>query len=410
MRHLCENMPEEGDRHGIAGVIRMEHKDIAINGDNAIAMAWKQIDPDVCAAYPITPQTIIVERFSDYVADGEVNTEFVCTESEHSALTLCIAAAAAGARTVTATASVGLGHLWEMLGVAAGLRTPLTMAVSNRALSAPINIHCDHGDAMASRDSGWLMIFAENVQEAYDNAIIAPRIAEHKDVQLPMMTCLDGFILTHAIERMTPMDTHTVKAFVGPYKPVYPLLDWKNPVTQGAMDLHDYYYEHRYQMQEAMAAALKVSEDVFKDFEKISGRKYSVVDEYRCDDADYVAVCLGSTFGTMKATVDMLRKEGKKVGVMMPRLFRPLPMERIAKAVSGKKGVAVLDKFMSLGGYPPLFEDVVTSSTCLKDMPKIYSYVYGLGGRDAKVDDLKTVFTDMMDNKAKKVNYLGVKS
>ncbi|MCL2143145.1 MAG: pyruvate ferredoxin oxidoreductase [Methanomassiliicoccaceae archaeon] len=387
----------------------MDHKDIAINGDSAIALAWKQIDPDVCAAYPITPQTIIVERFSDYVADGEVNTEFVCTESEHSALTVCIAAASSGARTVTATASVGLGYMWEMLGIASGLRVPITMAVTNRALSAPINIHCDHGDAMASRDTGWLMIFAENVQEAYDNSIIALRIAEHKDVQLPMMTCLDGFILTHAIERMTPIDTNVVKSFVGEYEPVHPLLDWKNPVTHGVMDGHDYYYEHKYQMAEAMNAALKVTEDVLDEFAKITGRKYSLVEEYRCGDAEYVAVCLGSTFGTMKVAVDSLREEGKKVGVMMPRLFRPLPSEKIAKAVSGKKGVAVLDKFMSPGSYGPLFEDVATSALSLDKIPKMYGYVYGLGGRDAKVSDLRTVFTDMIDKKAKKVNYLGVK-
>ena len=387
----------------------MEHKDIAINGDNAIALAWKQIDPDVCAAYPITPQTIIVERFSDYVADGEVNTEFVCTESEHSAMSLCIASASAGARTVTATASVGLGHMWEMLGAAAGLRTPITMAVANRALSAPINIHCDHGDAMSARDTGWLMIFAENVQEAYDNAIMSLRIAEHKDVQLPMMTCLDGFILTHAIERMTPIETHDVKDFVGEYKPVHPLLDWKNPVTHGAMDVSDYYYEHRYQLAEAMEAAMKVTKDVFAEFGKLTGRKYNLVEEYKCDDADLVAVCLGSTFGTAKVAVDQLRAEGKKVGVMMPRLYRPLPSELIANAVKGKKGVAVLDKFMALGTYPPMFEDVVTSSISLKDMPNMYSYVYGLGGRDVKVDDIRSVFTDMIENKAKKINYLGVR-
>ncbi|MCL2711949.1 MAG: pyruvate ferredoxin oxidoreductase [Methanomassiliicoccaceae archaeon] len=387
----------------------MLHNDIAVNGDNAIALAWKQIDPDVCAAYPITPQTIIVERFSDYVADGEVNTEFVCTESEHSAMTVCIASAAAGARTVTATASVGLAYMWEMLGVASGLRTPLTMAVANRALSAPINIHCDHGDAMASRDTGWLMIFAENVQEAYDNAIMALRIAEHKDVQLPMMTCLDGFILTHAIERMTPLDTNKVKKFVGEHRPVHPLLDHKNPVTQGAMDGHDFYFEHRLQIADAMEAALDVTKDVFKEFGKLTGRRYNLVERYMCDDADYVAICLGSTFGTMKATVDKLRGEGKKVGVIMPRLFRPLPSAEIAKAIDKRKGVAVLDKFMSPGTYPPLFEDIVSSSLSLKEIPKMYSYVYGLGGRDAKVDELSTVFTDMIDGKAKKVNYLGVK-
>ena len=390
-------------------MIIMEHKDIAINGDNAIAMAWKQIDPDVCAAYPITPQTIIVERFSDYVADGEVNTEFVCTESEHSALTVCISAAASGARTVTATASAGLAYMWEMLGIASGLRTPLTMAVANRALSAPINIHCDHGDAMASRDTGWMMIFAENVQEAYDNAIIAPKIAEHPDVQLPMMTCLDGFILTHAIERMTPLDSHAIKDFIGEYRPVHPLLDWKNPVTHGVMDGHDFYFEHRYQIAEAMTAALKVAEDVFEEFEKISGRRYDLVEEYMCKDADYVAVCLGSTFGTMKAAVDQLRKDGKKVGVIMPRLFRPLPSEKIAKAVSGKKGVAVLDKFLSPGSYAPMYEDVLASASSLDKMPKLFSYIYGLGGRDVKVDDLRSVFTDMIAGKAKKVNYLGVR-
>ena len=384
-------------------------KDIAINGDNAIAMAWKQIDPDVCAAYPITPQTIIVERFSDYVADGEVHTEFVCTESEHSALTLCIASASAGARTVTATASVGLAYMWEMLGVAAGMRVPLTMAVANRALSAPINIHCDHGDAMASRDTGWIIIFAENVQEAYDNAIIAPKIAEHRDVQLPIMTCLDGFILTHAIERMTPLKDEVVKKFVGEYKPINPLLDYDNPVTHGAMDGHEYYFEHRLQIHEAMLSALNVAESVFTDFEKISGRRYNALEQYRSSDAEYVAVCLGSTFGTVKTAVDKLRDDGYKVGAIMPRLFRPLPYEAISKAVSGKKGVAVLDKFMAPGTFAPLFEDVSVSANCSDKAPKMYSYIYGLGGRDAKKDDMLNVFKEMIEGRAKRVNYVGVK-
>jgi pyruvate ferredoxin oxidoreductase alpha subunit len=299
--------------------------------------------------------------------------------------------------------------MWEMLGITAGLRTPGVMAVTNRALSAPINIHCDHGDAMASRDTGWLMMFAENVQEAYDHAIIAPRIAEHADVQLPIMTCLDGFILTHAIERMTPIDTHAVKDFVGEFKPVHPLLDWQHPVTHGVMDGHEYYFEHRYQLAEAMKAALKVTENVFKEFEKISGRRYELVERYRCDDADYVAVCLGSTFGTLKAAVDKLRDEGKKVGAMMPRLFRPLPSEIIAKAVEGKKGVAVLDKTLTPGSYAPMYEDVLAAASSLDKMPKMYSYVYGLGGRDARIDTLRSVFDDMIAGKSQKVNYLGVK-
>jgi Pyruvate:ferredoxin oxidoreductase and related 2-oxoacid:ferredoxin oxidoreductases, alpha subunit len=402
---MFQSVPEESNNDD--GGVRMT--DIAINGDNAIALAWKQIDPDVCAAYPITPQTIIVEKFSDYVADGEVTTEFVTTESEHSALTLCIASSSAGARTFTATASAGLAYMWEMLSIASGMRTPIVMAVANRALSAPINIHCDHGDAMSSRDSGWLMIFAENVQEAYDNAIIAPRVAEHPDVQLPIMTNLDGFILTHAIERMSPLDTAEVRKFVGEFKPLHPLLDHKNPVTHGLMDGHEYYYEHKYQLVQAMDASLKVFEDAFKDFEKVSGRKYNLVEEYQCKDADYVAVCLGSTFGTMKATVDILRKEGKKVGVMMPRVYRPFPFQKLEAALKGKKGVAVMDKHVSIGLSGPMFPEVVTAVSDLKDAPKMYNYVYGLGGRDAMVSDLRKVFEEMIAGKSKKINYLGVK-
>ena len=214
--------------------------DIGINGDNAVALAWKQIDPDVCAAYPITPQTIIVEKFAEYVANGEVSTEFVCVESEHSALTLCTSSSSAGARTFTATASQGLAYMWEMLPIASAMRVPLIMAVANRAISGPININNDHGDAMSARDTGWIQLFSENVQQAYDNSIIAPRIAEHRDVQLPCIVNLDGFILTHAIERMTMIDTSDVKAFVGEFEPMYPLLDTKHPVSPGKMEGPDF--------------------------------------------------------------------------------------------------------------------------------------------------------------------------
>ena len=335
--------------------------DLAINGDSAIALAWKQIDPDVCAAYPITPQTIIVERFSDYVANGEVGTEFVCVESEHSALTVCTSSCSAGARTFTATSSQGLAYMWEMLPITSAMRVPLVMAVANRAISGPINIHNDHGDVMSARDTGWLQIFAENVQEAYDNAIMAPRIAEHPDIQLPIMTNLDGFILTHAIERMTPLADDVVKKFVGEFKPLHPLLDVKNPITHGLMDAPDFYYEHKYQLVQAMEKAFKVIEDVFADFEKISGRKYSIVESYMCDDADYVAVVLGSSFGTMKEAVDQLRAKGKKVGVCMPRIMRPWPAKYLAKVLAGKKAVAVMDKHLSVGAYGPLYPEVVAA-------------------------------------------------
>lgn len=383
--------------------------DLAINGDSAVALAWKQIDPDVCAAYPITPQTIIVERFSDYVADGDVGTEFVCVESEHSALTVCTASGSAGARTFTATSSQGLAYMWEMLPITSAMRVPLVMAVANRTISGPINIQNDHGDVMSARDTGWIQIFAENVQEAYDNSIIAPRIAEHPDVQLPIMTNLDGFILTHAIERMTPLDDDVVKKFVGEYKPFRPLLDYKNPTSHGLMDGPEFYIEHKYQLVEAMDKAVKVIEDVFEDFAKISGRKYNIVEEYKCDDADYVAVLLGSSFGTMKEAIDRLRAKGMKVGACMPRIFRPWPADKLAKILDGKKGVIVMDKHLSVGAYGPMFPEVTAALMQCKNVPKAYNFVYGLGGKDVKVAEYESVFELVDSGKAKIVNYLGVK-
>ena len=384
--------------------------DLAINGDSAVALAWKQIDPDVCAAYPITPQTIIVEKFSDYVADGDVGTEFVCVESEHSALTVCTGSCSAGARTFTATSSQGLAYMWEMLPITSAMRVPLVMAVANRAISGPININNDHGDVMSARDCGWIQIFAENVQEAYDNAIIAPRIAEHPDVQLPIMTNLDGFILTHAIERMTPLDDAVVKKFVGEFKPFKPLLDYKNPVSHGLMDGPDFYYEHKYQMVQAMEKSFAVIEQVFADFKKISGREYHIVEQYRCDDAEYVAVVLGSSYGTMKATVDALRAEGIKVGCAMPRVYRPWPEAALAKLMKGKKGVAVFDKHLSIGAYGPMFPEVVTAAAELEQLPKMYNVIYGLGGADATVAGFKKMMEEISEGKANKITYLGVKA
>ncbi len=387
----------------------MKQKDIAINGDSAVALAWKQINPDVCAAYPITPQTIIVEKFAEYVADGEVTTEFICVESEHSALTLCTTSSSTGARTVTATASQGLAYMWEMLPIASSMRVPLVMAVANRALSGPIDIHNDHGDVMSARDCGWLSLFSENVQEAYDMMIIATRIAEHHDVQLPILVNLDGFILTHAVERITPLDENDVKKFVGEFKPLYPLLDVKKPVSHNLMDGPMFYYPHKYQTVIGMKNALKVTKDVFKEFEKISGRKYSVIEEYKCDDAECIAIILGSAFGTMKEAVDQLRREGKKVGVAMPRLFRPWPIEDLAKLMKGKKTVIVMDKHLSVGAYGPMFPEIVTAALENDTMPKMYNYVYGLGGVDTMVSDFADVFREVKSGKAKRINYFGVK-
>lgn len=386
------------------------HQVLAINGDCAVALAWKQIDPDVCAAYPITPQTIIVEKFAEYVANGEVTTEFVCVESEHSALTLCTSSASAGARTFTATSSQGLAYMWEMLPITSSMRVPLIMAVANRAVSGPININNDHGDVMSARDCGWVTLFAENVQEAYDISIMAPRIAEHPDVQLPCLTNLDGFILTHAIERITPLDTQDVRKFVGEHKPMYPLLDVKNPVSHNLMDGPLFYYPHKYQMVEAMENALKVAKDVFAEYSALSGREYKVVEEYMCEDADCIAIVLGSSFGTMKEAVDQLRREGMKVGVAMPRLFRPWPIEELAKVMKGKKSVLVMDRHLSVGSYGPMFPEVVAAALENDSMPKMYNFIYGLGGADTMVSDFMSVFKDVKDGRAKRINYLGVKA
>ncbi len=386
----------------------MSH-DIAINGDAAVAYAWKQIDPDVCAAYPITPQTIIVEKFAEYVADGEVDTEFVCVESEHSALTLCTSSCAAGARTFTATASQGLAYMWEMLPITAAMRAPLIMAVANRAVSGPININNDHGDSMSARDTGWVQLYSENVQEAYDNSIMAPRIAEHHSVQLPVMVNLDGFILTHAIERMTTVDTADVKNFVGEFKPIYPLLDVKHPTSQGNVEGPDFYFPHKVQTEMGMRNALAVAEEVFADFAKMTGREYHLVEEYKCDDAEYVAVILGSSFGTMKAAVDELRDQGIKVGCCMPRVYRPWPEEAIAKVLKGKKAVAVFDKHFSIGAYGPMFPEVVTAASLNGDIPDMYNVIYGLGGADATLAGFEKMMKEIAAGEAERLTFLGVK-
>jgi len=383
-------------------------KRLAMNGDQAVALSWKQIDPDVCASYPITPQTIIVEAFSDFVADGEVHTEYVNTESEHSSMSVCIGASAAGARSVTATASAGLAFMWEVLYIAASMRLPVVMTVANRALSGPINIHCDHSDAMGARDSGWIQIYAENVQEAYDNSLLSFRIAEHMKVRTPVMNCLDGFIVTHAIESMLPLDDAAVKKFVGPFKAIAPLLDHKNPHSFGPFDMPEYYFEHKLEQQNAIRHAIPVFKEVAKEFGQLTGREYDTIETYRTEDADYIAVSMGSTAGTMKQVVDDLRAQGKKVGCVKVRLFRPFPYEDVAKALKGARKVAVLDRALSFGASGPLMADVC-SSDFKGPRPEVINFIYGLGGRDAGVEDLKPAFSILESGKYNNVNYLGVK-
>jgi pyruvate ferredoxin oxidoreductase alpha subunit len=364
---------------------------------------------DVVAAYPITPQTIIVEKFSEYVADGEVDTAFVCVESEHTAMTCSITASATGARTFTATASAGLALMHEMLGVASGCRTPVVMSVVNRALSAPINIHCDHSDSMCERDIGWLQLYAENSQEAYDSIIQAFKIAENLNILLPTMVGLDGFVLSHTLENVSVLPDDVVKKFVGirqvplvtnhegeivPFK-----LDPANPLTIGPLDLHDYYFEHKRQQEEAMRIALDVVKNVHEEYSKLSGRSYGngLVEPYRLDDAEVAIVCIGSTAGTVKTVVDELREQGNNVGVLRIRSFRPLPVEDIIKNLTGKKAVAVMDRACSFGSNGgPLFHEIRHALYDMPDRPILVNYIYGLGGRDTQPYMIDEIYKELM--------------
>ena len=390
-------------------------KIVALMGDQAAAEAMRQIEPDVVAAYPITPQTEIVMTFAQFVADGRVQTEMIPVESEHSAMSACVGAAASGARTMTATSANGLALMWEIVYIAASTRLPIVMPVVNRALSAPINIHCDHSDTMGARDSGWLQIYCENNQEVYENIIMAIRIAEHKDILLPVMVCQEGFITSHAVEGVKIYDDKQVKDFIGEYKLEHSLLDVDKPVTYGPLDLQDYYFEHKRQQSQGMQNALKAVPQVFAEFKKHFGVGYDFIDTYKLDDADVAIVVLSSTAGTTKVVVDELRAQGKKVGLLRPRVFRPFPKEKIVQALSKLKAVAILDRsdsFSSQGG--PLFSEIRSALLDEAQRPLSCNYIYGLGGRDINLEQIKSVYADLEKiTKEKKVknlvNYLGVR-
>lgn len=391
----------------------VKSKKIPFTGDQAVAYAMKQIEPDVVAAYPITPQTEIVMNFSEYVANGEVSTEMIPVESEHSAMSACVGAAAAGGRTMTATSANGLALMWEIVYIAASTRLPIVMPVVNRALSAPINIHCDHSDTMGARDSGWIQIYCENAQEAYENTILAVRIAEHKNILLPVMVCQDGFITSHGVEGVELFDDKIVKSFIGEYKSEYSLLDVDRPVTYGPLDLPDYYFEHKRQESEAMKNALKVIPEVFKEFEKTFGRIYDFIETYKLEDAEIAVIALSSTAGTVKFVVDELRKKGIKAGLLRPRVFRPFPKQNLVNALKNVKTVAVLDRsetFSAEGG--PLYTEIKAALYDSNIKPFVVNYIYGLGGRDVFPEDIKKVYEDLQDilkkNKVtKSLNYLG---
>jgi pyruvate ferredoxin oxidoreductase alpha subunit len=400
---------------------------LAMNGDEAVAYAVKQSDVDVVAAYPITPQTIIVEKYSEYVADGEVQTEFVCTESEHSAMTACIAAEATGARTFTASASAGLALMHEMLFVCSGCRMPVVMAVANRALSAPLNIHGDQSDSMAQRDSGWIQIYVENAQEAYDTIIQAFRIAEDHQVLLPVMVGLDGYTISHTLENVNVLGNDAAAQFVGPHKLIEVMtqegkavpfkLDPDNPMTMGPIAMQNYYFEFKRQQEEAMKNALSVIQEINSEYAKISGRSYGngLLDEYSLGDAEIAIVCIGSTAGTLKTIVDKLREEGVKAGLLRIRTFIPLPVEEIRRALRSVKAIAVMDKSVSFGGFGgPVFTAVHHALYGEEARPHIVDYIYGLGGRDTHPRELRRIYEDLQhvlhtNHVDKTIHYIGLR-
>ncbi len=372
-------------------------KVMALTGNEAVAEAMRQINPDVVAAYPITPQTELMHRFTEFVANGLVDTEMVLVESEHSALSATVGASAAGARAMTATSSQGLALMWEILYIAAGLRLPIVMPVVNRALSAPINIHGDHSDTMGARDSGWIQIFSENPQEAYDNTIIAVRIAEHPDILLPVMVTMDGFIISHTMERVEVLDDEVIKNFIGEYNPRYKLLDVENPITVGPLDLQDYYFEHKRAQAEAMGNAYRIIKEIDEQYWKISGRKYDYVEPYEVDDADIILISLGSTAGTIKEIVDRMRFKGLKVGSLKIRVYRPFPREEVRKFLLNASVVGVMDRAIAFGACcGPLCLDVKATlqGTKLSDLP-VVNYIYGLGGRDITPKEIEKIFSEL---------------
>jgi len=373
-----------------------------LTGGEAFAHALRQVRPDVFPVYPITPQTPIIQTFASFVANGEVDTELVNVESEHSAMSAAIGSALAGARTATATSSQGMALMAEVVYIAAAMRAPLVMGVGNRALSGPINIHADHSDSMLVRDSGAIQLFAENAQEVYDLAVLAPRLAEHPEVLLPVFVCQDGFTITHSAEPVELLEDDVVREFVGEYEIPYPLLDVRRPTTQGPFAMPDYYFELRRQQEVAIEGSLDVFTKLGAELSTLTGRDYPAIEAYRLEDAERALVLMGSTAGTAKDAVDGLRDQGHRVGLLRIVCFRPFPSFHVFSALAHVPDVAVLDRAASPGGAAPLFAEV--AAAMVGGPVELRSHVFGLGGRDLGVEALEEVLVGRVPQ------YLGVRS
>lgn len=386
---------------------------IAITGAEAAAHAMRQIQPDVVPLYPITPQTQIVEVYSQFVADGAVDSELVRCESEHSVMSVAIGASTAGARVMTATSSQGLAYMFEPVFIAPALRLPIVMNLVNRALSGPINIHCDHSDGMAIRDAGWIAFYCEDAQEVYEHNIMAVRIAEQ--VQLPVLVCQDGFVTSHSLVNVDLLEDNKVKDFVGIRKPAFDFLDTKNPTSVGTLDFYDYFFEHKKQAFDAMERSRSVVTQVFDEFSRISSKRYGFIEQYQTQDAEHIVIAMSSACGILKNAVDKLRAEGKKVGLLRIIMFRPFPEAQIAQAIKDAKSVIVLERASGFGAYSPLYNEISSALYHYDKKPKMINYVFGLGGRNFGLSDALNIYGqfEKLDeeflDEHNKLRYLGVR-
>jgi pyruvate ferredoxin oxidoreductase alpha subunit len=386
-----------------------------MDGNSAIAEAVKQVNPDVVVVNPITPATPIVEKIAAFVANGQMDTEIVDVESGHSAISGCIGASAAGGRVFTASAAQGLVSMHEILYITASLRLPIVAGVANRALSAPENIYADHSDAMAERSCGWLQFFCENPQEAYDNLVQAYKVAEHMEVRTPVMVGMDGFLTSHSRENLYIEETGEVDEFVGKFNPVFSLLDSEHPVTVGSNASLDYYFEHKVNQLQGMEEARKIIKEVGREFGDRFGRYYGYFEAYKMEDANHAVVLMGSAAGTAKETVDQLRNQGEKVGLLKLRVFRPFPYRELKETLSDLNSIAILDRAFNpgtLGG--PLYNEIRAALYDTRQKPLVFPYIYGLGGRDIGVNDIAGIFKEIKEKSGKdefisEVKYIGLR-
>ena len=377
---------------------QMELADVEVwDGNIANSQALRQAGVDVIAAYPITPSTATVEGYATFHANGYIDGEVIMVESEHAAMSGCIGASAAGARAATATSSQGLALMIETLYQASGMRLPVVLCLVNRALAAPLNVNGDHSDLYLTSQTGWISLDACNPQEAYDMTLCAFRIGEHKDVRLPVISNQDGFMTSHTAQNVTPLQDDVAYKFVGDYLQVNSLLNYDKPVTHGVQTESDWHMEHKAKQNDAMMNSVKVIEEVFEDFSKLTGRKYNTVETYKTEDADIVIVSLGTTFETGQIAVNNMREKGIKAGLLLPRVFRPTQMSKIAEKLQNAKAVVCMDRSAPGGQTGQLFQDVSSAIINTPARPLMSNLIYGLGGRDMTVVELEDIIRDAQE-------------